>query len=308
MDKNFIPKVKVILSTYNGEKYITELLESVLAQDYSNFSLVIRDDGSSDKTRKILHEYKKLTNVELLFGEHLGVVKSFFELIKFAGNEAHYIAFCDQDDIWKRNKITRAVTQLEEKIPFNIPGLYFCRYTLVDENLNIISYSDIPKRRLSFRNALVQCITNGCTMMINQKTRSFLINQIPSEALMYDWWIYLLVSSFGKIIYDPVPFILYRQHDRNTVGVSPSFVGKWKNRFSRFYKRWGQRKITEQAVEFREIFYDLMPQEKRNIIDNFVNSQRKLNLRIQYAFFPEVYRQTKIDNIILRILILLKMV
>lgn len=308
MDKNSVPKVKIILSTYNGEKYIKELIESVLAQNYSNFYLVIRDDGSTDKTRNILHKYKKLTNVDIFFGENLGVINSFFELLRIAGNDAHYIAFCDQDDIWKKNKITRAVAQLERKVPLNIPGLYFCRYTLVDENLNIISYSNAPYRRPSFSNALVQNIASGCTIVINQNTRSLLIDQIPSGALMYDWWIYLLVSAFGKVIYDQVPSILYRQHNENIIGVRASFFGKWKGRASRFYKRWGKRKITSQAIEFREIFYELMSQEKKNIIDNFIDSQAKLKSRIYYAFSPEVYRQSRIDNIILRILILFKMI
>lgn len=308
MDKNFIPKVKIILSTYNGEKYIEELIESVLAQNYPNFHLIIRDDGSIDKTRDILNKYKNLKNVDILFGQNLGVIKSFFELLRIAGNDARYIALCDQDDIWKKNKITRAVEQLERKVPSDIPGLYFCRYTLVDKNLNIITYSDAPDRRPSFSNALVQNIASGCTIVINQKTRSLLIDHIPSNPLMHDSWIYLLVSAFGKVIYDQVSTILYRQHNENTIGAETSIFRKWRGRASRFFKRWGKRKITSRAIEFREMFYELMPQEKKNIIDNFIDSQATLISRIHYAFFPEVYRQSRIDNIILRILILLKMI
>jgi glycosyltransferase involved in cell wall biosynthesis len=308
MDKISIPKVKIILSTYNGEKYIKELVESVLAQNYPNFHLIIRDDGSTDKTRFILNQYKTLKNVDICLGKNLGVIKSFFELLKIAGDDAQYIAFCDQDDIWKENKITRAVDQLERKVPSDIPGLYFCRYALVDKNLNIIGYSNAPNRRPFFSNALVQNIANGCTMVINQKTRSLLIDHIPSNPLMYDAWIYLLVSAFGRVIYDQVPTILYRQHGENTIGAETSIIRKWAGRASRFYKSWGKRKITSQAIEFRELFYELMPREKKNIIDNFIDSQAKFMTRIHYAFSPEVYRQSRIDNIILRILILLKMI
>ena len=196
----------------------------------------------------------------------------------------------------------------KREAPPDIPGLYFCRYTLVDENLNVIGYSHAPRRRPSFSNALVQNIASGCTMVINKKACSLLVDHIPSNPLMHDWWIYLLVSAFGKVIYDHVSTILYRQHNKNIVGAEASILGKWRGRASGFYERWGKRKITSQAVEFREMFCELMPQEKKYIIDNFISAQAKIMTRISYALFPEVYRQSRIDNFILRILILLKMI
>ena len=308
MDQNVRPKVKIILSTYNGERYIEELVESVCAQDYPEFRLIIRDDGSTDTSREILEKYETSRNVDIVYGQNLGVIKSFIELLRMAGDDADYIAFCDQDDIWRKNKITRAVEQLGREVAADIPGLYFCRYTLVDEKKNVLGTSRAPLRRPSFSNALVQNIASGCTMVINQKARSLFIDHIPANPLMHDWWVYLLVSAFGKVIYDPASTILYRQHRENIIGAKASFLGKWRGRASQFYERWGKRKITSQAIEFREIFTDMLPQEKRDILDHFISSQAKFTTRLSYAFFPEVYRQSRIDNMILRILILFKMI
>ena len=105
-------KVQILLSTYNGEKYLEELIISLLDQEYSNLSILIRDDGSVDRTVEILKKYENNNNISIIFGENLGVVDSFFELIKNADAEAEFVAFCDQDDLWEQSKIFRAVNIL----------------------------------------------------------------------------------------------------------------------------------------------------------------------------------------------------
>ena len=126
-------KVAVIMSTYNGEKFIREQLDSILNQSYKNIELIVRDDGSKDKTVEIVKEYQaKHKNIKLFEGQNLGFVKSFFELLKLA--EADYYAYADQDDIWIENKIELAVNSLN-KLDDQKPNMAFGNSDYYDENM-----------------------------------------------------------------------------------------------------------------------------------------------------------------------------
>ena len=116
-------RVQVLLSTYNGQKYLKELMDSVLNQDFPNLEILVRDDGSTDKTLHILEKYSGLKNVQILQGKNIGVVRSFFALLEASPPDAEYIAFCDQDDVWKEDKVSRAVGILE-KHGDNTPIMY----------------------------------------------------------------------------------------------------------------------------------------------------------------------------------------
>lgn len=303
------PKVQVLLSTYNGEKFLKELLDSVLSQDYPNVSILIRDDGSGDGTSGILSAYQDLPNIEIIFGENVGAIKSFFELLKRVAEDTDYIAFCDQDDVWMKDKISRAVFDLEKKVPGQIPGMYFSRYAIVDEKLKLLGYSQVPKRAPSFENALVQNIATGCTVVINKQARLRIIKEFPREVRMHDWWIYQVVSALGNVIYDPVPSVLYRQHSSNIVGAKASSLGRWMNRLKRFAKRGRLLLVTGQAREFMRIFGDQLTGGKKDILDDFVSGRDRFLNRVGYAAFRcRVYRQTILENIVLKVLLVLNRV
>ncbi|MDD3895151.1 MAG: glycosyltransferase family 2 protein [Syntrophomonadaceae bacterium] len=303
------PKVQVILSTYNGEKYLRELLNSLLAQVYPNTNILIRDDGSKDGTTDILHVYKDLPNIEIIFGENIGAINSFFELLKMVAEDTDYIAFCDQDDVWMKDKVSRAVFDLEKKVPCQIPGMCFSRYAIVDENLQVLGYSEIPKRGPSFENALVQNIATGCTVMINKQARLRIIEELPREVRMHDWWIYQVVSALGIVIYDPVPSILYRQHSSNIVGAKASSWGKWMNRLKRFAKRGRLPLVTEQAREFMRLYGDQLAGDKKEILEDFVLGRDRFLKRVGYAVLRcRVHRQTFLENMVLRVLLVLNRV
>ena len=149
-----VSKVQVLLSTYNGEKYLKEQLDSLLAQDYPNIDILIRDDGSKDSTKQILTGYENHKNIRVIYGSNIGITASFLELLKISDPEAEFLAFCDQDDVWLKDKISRAVAALQ-KHPSDIPLMYCSRLTIVDESLRIIGYSKLPRKGLSFNNAPV---------------------------------------------------------------------------------------------------------------------------------------------------------
>lgn len=296
-------KIQVLISTYNGEKYLKELMESVLNQDIKQLTLIIRDDGSNDNTLKILSRYSSKKHIKIFSEKNIGIIQSFFKLLKLSSPNSDYFAFCDQDDIWMREKLSRAINRLNE-FPKEIPLMYCSRTILVNDKLNIIKYSKIPRRQPSFRNALVENIATGCTIVINNSARKLILKQIPSSALMYDWWVYLTLSAFGKVIYDVKPRILYRQHSSNIIGVETNFIRKWNGRIKRFIKRGKKLLISQQVNEFHKIYGMILPEDKEKIVNKFINSRKTLISRIHYAFNGEVCRQSLIDDIILRILII----
>jgi glycosyltransferase involved in cell wall biosynthesis len=299
-------KVQILLSTYNGEKYVEEQMNSLLKQTYPNVEILIRDDGSTDQTLQILEKYDVLhQNVIVMKKKNTGVVKSFFNLIAESSSEADYFAFCDQDDIWKSDKVSRVIEKLES-IPSHIPAMYCSQAELVDETLRTIGEMPEPTRGPSFSSALVQNIATGCTVVFNKAARQLLLRKLPDPdvIIMHDWWVYLVVSAFGTVIYDKESRILYRQHSLNSVGAKADFVGKWKARIKQFMKRGNRIFITKQVEEFRKIYGDLLPQDKVAILNKFIDGRKTMVGRIKYALFGEAHRQTIIDDVIFRILIL----
>lgn len=280
---------------------------SLLRQDYPDVDILIRDDGSEDGTLDILGRYSSFDNVSVCKGRNFGVPRSFFELIQIASPSADYYAFCDQDDIWEKDKISRAIGSLAS-FPQAIPSLYCSRCLLVDEDLNIIGRSPIPKRGPSFENALVQNIASGCTVVINKAARQLLMREIPRISRMHDWWMYLVIAAFGKVIYDPEPRILYRQHSSNVIGTGSTAIAIWTTRIRRFLKSSRVPLITEQASEFRRIYGSLLPEEKKAVLDRFLDERKLLTGRVRYAFSCEVYRQSMSDDMALRLLIMLNRV
>lgn len=304
------PKVQVILSTYNGERFLEELLDSLLAQDYPNMCVLVRDDGSQDCTPYILQSFETSPYIEVECGQNLGVTASFFALLQNVADDAQYIAFCDQDDVWMKDKLSRAVLQLEKKVATNKPGMYCSRYVITDETQRVLGYSQIPVRGPSFENALVQNIATGCTVVINKKARLKVLGSLPQlqKVRMYDWWIYQVVSAMGTVIYDPRPSLFYRQHGQNVVGEKTSLVGKWYKRMVRFIRHGRLQLVTEQAQEFNRVFGSEISEEKKNVLNDFLYARTGLVNRLRYALNCGVHRQTILEDAILKALLIMNRV
>lgn len=306
--------MNVLLSTWNGEKYLRQLLDSVIRQTYREIYITIRDDYSSDRTKLILDEYaSKYSHIQVKYGEeNLGAANSFFWLLQNAKEECSYFAFCDQDDVWKEFKIARAVEVISRIIKEqkrSLPVMYCSAYDLVDENLNHIESScQFRNIRPSFLNAMVENIATGCTVVLNKLAWELLNKQVPRYVLMHDWWAYLVVSAFGQVVFDPIPTVYYRQHGGNTIGVGLTKFQKWKRRVARFVNNKGKKLITRQLEEFRRIYGDWLSAEKKLYLDSFLQFQDSFWKRIKYVAHTPVYRQTTIDNLIFKILYLLNVV
>ena len=221
--------VAILLSTFNGEKYLKEQIESIIFQTYTNWHLYIRDDCSSDTTLSIINHFKNTSSSKITllprFEFNIGVVNSFEKLLIKCSED--YIMFCDQDDIWNSNKIEvtlNKILEIEKKNP-NIPILVCSDLILVDEHLNLIDESmwDYIKINPFLKNNLYTLAINnfvtGCTVMINSKAKLVSI-PFSTNAVIHDWWIALSVYKVGII--EPIAdkTIMYRQHNSNVYGAN----------------------------------------------------------------------------------------
>jgi len=219
--------ITIILSTYNGEKYLNEQIDSILAQTDTNWTLLIRDDGSKDKTIELIQYYtekypEKIKQIPS--DENLGVIRSYEQLLKQC--QTQYIMLCDQDDVWlpKKIKWTREKMTELEKENQGKPLVVYTDLQIVDENLNPIfssfwNYSKImPSLLTTFDMVCAHSAATGCTMMINQEA---LQCSLPfcDEVRMHDSWILLnSLKAGGVVSYVNEPTILYRQHTNNVIG------------------------------------------------------------------------------------------
>jgi len=300
-------KVVILLSTYNGERYLAEQLNSLLDQTYRNITIKIRDDGSSDKTREIALKYcASNNNIEFLEGENLGVVGSFFELLYSVEENFDFVAFCDQDDIWHKNKIEVAIQKLQ-CFKGQAPVMYCGRVRLVDQCLGFLHNGAVPRRPLSLNNALFQNIATGCTIVLNRQSIDLLVSKKPNlnNVLMHDRWIYMVISSLGNIIYDNEPYIDYRQHEGNVVGSSKGFLLLF-NRLKRFNKD-GRNTLSRQAQEFLYLYENQLSYKQRKLIVELLDAVCSAGFfkRIYYSLKLPVYRQSIVDNLFSKIMLIL---
>lgn len=288
-------KVQILMSTYNGERFLREQIESLLRQSWKNVEILIRDDGSKDGTREILNEYSdKYENIQVYLESNLGVARSFFELLK--KSDADYVAFCDQDDIWLEKKIEAAVVKLEQE---KGPALYCSNKFLVDSTGNPMKKQDIRKRRPGFGNAVVECICTGCTAVMNQELAEILKEKVPEHAILHDWWTYLAASYVGKVIYDEQAYIYYRQHQENVVGAKPGFWGEVQSKAA--YLRNNRGKLKGQLTDFAKLYQG--NKDKDALVQNVLGAEHFPGT-IKILWNRDMYRQSLLDEIIMRMLFL----
>lgn len=223
--------VCVMMSTYNGSAYIEQQIESVLAQDHSDIKLIVRDDGSSDSTVDILRSLQGASRFEFVPGRNVGIKASFFELLKIADESADYYAFCDQDDFWLPDKISRALERLANT-GSDAPVLYCSAVGVVDSDLRTIR-EDIVPQFSGIGGLLVENFAIGCTVVISRGARNLILRHSSYDFYMHDWWATLLVCCFGRIVCDNESRIKYRQHEGNVVGVHAKLIDRIVG-FSRF--------------------------------------------------------------------------
>jgi glycosyltransferase involved in cell wall biosynthesis len=217
-------EVAILLSTYDGAKFLPEQLASFAGQTHRRWRLLWRDDGSRDDTVALLDRFARLCPPGQVVqlpgsGQHLGTFDSFMALIDSA-RDAPAVALADQDDIWLPRKLERALHALAKVEPGR-PALYCTSLTIVDAALRPVGASLKLQRAPGFPGALLQNIASGCTMVLNQAAARAVAVAVQPAYRVHDWWIYLLVAAIGgAIVFDDTPTTLYRQHGANSIGAS----------------------------------------------------------------------------------------
>lgn len=225
---NKMPTVQVLLSTFNGEAYISQLLDSIFSQRDVEVTVLARDDGSHDKTVQILREYAKSCALSIIeIGPNLGYAKSFWTLLQKAG-EADYYAFADQDDIWLPCKLINSIRELT-----GCTDAALCTSTVipVDAVLHKLEIEPFPKHGpLALSESLQRSILPGCTYVFNERLRA-LASRYNGFMESHDWALYAIATALGQVKYCETPGIKYRIHGANTIGVAnktASFFSKLK--------------------------------------------------------------------------------
>jgi glycosyltransferase involved in cell wall biosynthesis len=293
------PLVAILLCTKNGSRFLPEQLNSIASQTHKNWQIFASDDGSTDSTLSVLLQFAEsyAGRVFLRDGPRNGFSKNFLSLAADPTIKAEYFAYCDQDDIWHDEKLTRALTWLQ-RIPKGIPGLYGARVSIVDESGRKRGRSKLFRRTPSFENALVQSIAGGNTMVFNRSAKRLLERAGPLNVVAHDWWTYLLTSAAGGAVhYDPDVSVRYRQHQRNLIGSNAGLnanLQRLKMLLADGYRKWNATNIAalERCI-------DLIDPRHRVTLSMFKRArlQSTLSQRLLFLRKSGIYRQTVLGNV-----------
>lgn len=289
-------RITILMATHNGAKYLIDQFDSIRLQDFSAWRLIISDDNSTDGTRALIRSYiNDHPNLDIKFveGSGRGFCFNFFSMLGEVSTE--YFCFCDQDDIWLPNKLTHSIKILEQ---YDCAALCCSPTIIVDFLGNRIGTSPLFRRKPSFKNALVQSLAGGNTMVFNSKALEILkLAYDPSHIpISHDWWCYQVISGIGGTVhYDTKPLVKYRQHSGNLIGSNMSFNQRIKRLMLLLKGRY--RDWTDVNLEALQASAPLLEPNNAEILDKFIQLRHeKLFTRIHIFNELGLYRQTSFGN------------
>jgi len=293
------PRVTVLMSTYQGEAFVAQQIQSILDQLPANGRLVVRDDGSTDRTVQVVRGIGD-ARTHLVEGVNLGFGRSFLTLLAGVGDSADVVMLADQDDVWLPGKIERACAALAGFD--DTPVLYFSRLRLVDQDLRPFGETPSWPRGPSFANALCENIATGCTMALNaQGVRLATRCADAGRIYFHDWWIYLVLSALGRVIMDDTPTILYRQHGANVIGRQSGWQRYWST-LAFIRKRSWVHIMYNQIDELLATHGEALTSTQRGMVDGYFNARRPASV-LRLLLLPVRRRQFLVDEFTFRALL-----
>ena len=269
-------KVLVLMSTYNGEKYLDEQINSILTQDEVEVYLLIRDDGSKDKTCEVLENYaRQFANIQFVKSNNLGFVKSFSELVRLAQYfkpSVDYYAFSDQDDVWMSHKLKTACDYLS-RMDQNNPLLFSSNSLYVDEHMNELGLFHKNKPYRTKENVMIYPTEQGCSMVFNKKAVE-LYNLHHPTISWHDRWMCLICNFMGEMTYCQEPLFYYRLHGNNTLGSEASFLQRFYKDFAVLVKT--ERDSYSMAKEFLGFYQNSLSRNDKSIMEVYINYRKNL--------------------------------
>lgn len=294
------PKVAILMAVFEDGRFLPEQLSSIRTQDHGNLDVWVSRDCDGGHVSVILEEQATVFGAGRFFvlqGPNRGCAANFLSMVMNPDIRADYFAYSDQDDVWERDKLSRAIARLDTAPPA-IPALYGSRTRLIDGNGLDLGLSPFHGRPPGFRNALVQNIAGGHTMVMNRAAREVLIDSGVRDAFLHDWWTYMIVAGAGgRVFYDLHPSVRYRQHDRNLTGAPRGSLGGGVRRLRRILR--GQvREANRSNVRILHRARDLLTRENRNVLDLYSDAIENLPFAgLSGIRKSGVYRQTRIGSI-----------
>ena len=283
-----MPEIDILLASYNGEKYIAEQIESILSQTFTDWRLLIRDDGSTDNTPAIIESYaeKYPGKIEVVHDDKGGgnLVKNFFELLGHA--EADYVMFCDQDDYWLPEKIRITLERMKEAEYENpdTPVMIFTGLELTDEKLRSMKKFmavSIAEFLYTFDCLIISNCVSGCTEMLNRPLYSNIGEWSENISCLHDHWTAIYASAFGTVCHVSQALVLYRQHSGNQVGRTGYGGGRKYFRVVRGYMKRLKKflDIRRTNTYFRQRYSKSMPPTKLKQLDDFLSLMKSGRFR-----------------------------
>ena len=319
-----MPAIDILMAAYNGERYISEQIESILSQTFTDWRLLIRDDGSTDNTPAIIEDYaaKYPGKIEIVHDDVVckNSTKNFFELLKHADSD--YVMFSDQDDVWLPYKVQITYDYMK-KAECDNPGkpvMVFTGMQAVDAELrsiDVILRLDFPEYRYTFKELLSGNCASGCTQILNRACYEGM-GGFQEGIPYHDYWASLYASAFGTIVRVPMALILYRQHGDNVVGggwavAKRNYPGgikrlirilknpmlKVSERLNVVMPEMRERKLTTSV--FRSRFYERLDSMKKKELDDFCRIFGG-NIFARYSAIRKTYRFRENMDLIARLL------
>ena len=311
LNSNFkLRRVAIVLGFYDGYKFINRQLQSIFDQTHQNFIIFVTDDNSKENfsLEKLNINERNKKKIRIRFrNKNIGYAQNFLNALVSIDGNFDYYAFSDQDDIWYREKLEKAINSLEE-YPHNQANLYGSRTELIGASEDKKLGKSIEfKKSPSFQNALTQNIFGGNTMVFNRNAFNLIcLSNINQKIIAHDWWCYQIISGAGgNVFYDKNIYLKYRQHNNNLIGSNISLKDKWL----RFCKVANGNFKIQNDHNLKAIINNQNLLIKRNqiILTNFIKARKSNFLkRIFYFAKSGVYRQTLIGNIALFIGVIIK--
>ena len=278
------------MATYNGERYLSQQIDSLLNQTYNDFTIYISDDHSTDGTFDILKSYSEKYPDKIKVSQNetnSGNAKYNF-MNMMIDHKDDYIMLCDQDDIWKEDKVEKSLAKIrsmEDEYGNCSPILIHTDLIVVDKDLNVINPSfrgmTFKKDYSSLSDIIAQNIVTGCTVMYN-KALADMINDVPKFFIMHDWWLAILVSAMGKIGYISNGTIFYRQHGFNVLGAKENVLDlKYKIRVITNRKQHRQifMEYCKQAKSFLDMYGHMLDEYSKNILKAYADLRHLSKIR-----------------------------
>lgn len=303
-------KVTILMGMYNGSAFVAEQLRSFVDQTHNDWSLIISDDGSTDDSVQVVEDFArqcKEHQIAVISGPAKGHAANFLYLLGKVPTDAEYFAFSDQDDVWLPEKLERAIGKLQECSG----GAMVCGRTITASDvLQPIGASPLFSRGPHFANALVQNIAGGNTMVFNRDALDLLRMALPfaSQIVSHDWWCYQVLTGVGgKVIYDEVPTVLYRQHVQNMMGTNTTMKARAQRiniLFKGEFRAWSSKTIASLSP-----IKEQLTDENRAILLMFEEARDRATVRRVFLMRKSgIYRQTPLGQIGLWVAVFLKLI